>query len=264
LLAAPAWIRTRREEWAAWAEARGRHDAARRYRTFPVFDRPGGEQVALIGNWIVNTPMAEGLAPRRMALQALARMRRAPFRGPHGLYLSAAEQREAMTISSGVQAFAEARYGQADAALTWMAPIIAQLHRRMPGSMTEMSPDGGCFVQAWTAYGIWAPLIRGFFGLTPGPDETLRFAPHMPMGWREAAVEGVRVGANRLSVSFVREGPVERCRLVTERPWTVVLDDARWVGRPLRGGARPVGCGRWRLEGGTVWEVTRPAASAPD
>jgi hypothetical protein len=221
-LADPVWLKARQPVWAARATERDSPGAAARYLALPTYGRPGGEVLVLMKNWIISVPLELGLAPAHMADSQLRRMRDREFHGPHGLYLSATDRREMMTISTGVQAVAEIRYGNPDAALAWMKDIAGTLDTRMPGSISEMSPDYGCFVQAWTAYGLWVPLVKGFFGLAPDAGERrVRFAPAMPRQWRRARLHDVRIGQNRLSVHFERDGGHERWWIRTAEPWRV-------------------------------------------
>ena len=133
-------------------------------------------------NWVVATPMETGIAPRERAIQALDRIRQNDV-GEYGPYLSGVAQAAMMTISTGVLAVAEATYGRADQSLWYMNRIVETFGRKLPGSISEMMPDYGDFVQAWTVYGIVVPLVEHVFGVQPDavqPDGDLRAAP---AGW---------------------------------------------------------------------------------
>jgi hypothetical protein len=237
VLAGRAWMRERRERWASWAERRGKPDVADRYRTLSAYPRSDDEAVLLMKNWIISVPMEVGLAPRSYAVKALRRMRGPEFRGPWGLYLSGTEHSDMMTISTGVQAVAETRYGQSDAALEWMRAMALTMDQRMPGSMSEMSPDAGCFVQAWSAYGLWVPVVTGFFGIRPrAADRRLWVAPRMPRSWTEAHLENLPVGSNQFSCSY-RTGAVGELHLHTAESWTVTYARG-WEVSTIRRGAQ--------------------------
>jgi glycogen debranching enzyme len=259
LLAPPEWIADRRQQWSEWARERGRAEAAERYRRLPAYDRPGGEQVLQMGNWIINAPMEAGIAPPALAERALEAMRGPAYRGPHGLYLSASEQEEAMTISTGAQAVAEMQYGHPDVALGWMEQIARALSLRMPGSISEMSPDYGCFVQAWTAYGFWFPLVRGFFGLHPNGDRRIHLTPSMPTAWDHAALEHLAVGTNHLVVRFERRQDTELYTVVTDEPWTVALGPFLHASQVQKG--RETAPDIWDLDTGGRLTVVRPVVS---
>lgn len=222
-LAWPEDVPSRAEKWSKRAASLGNWDAAAKYADLPAFKGHGGEYLYLMKNWIINTPLEAGLAPREWAKRALTRMRSDEFRGPYGLYLSGIERREIMTISTGVQAVAELRYENADEALQWMSDMVSTMDIRSPGTISEMSPDYGCFVQAWTAYGLWYPLITGFFGIRPHAAlRRTEFNPHMPSQWKWAKVSRVRMGSNFLDCEFTNS-PVPSYRISTREPWTIGL-----------------------------------------
>lgn len=224
-LAAPEAVEERIDLWVQRAQQRGQPDAAGRYRRLPFALRDCGEAAYLMKNWIINTPMEMGVASEAQAQRALSLMRQSmAFHGPFGLYLSGTEQREMMTISTGVQAVAEIRYGNADAALAWMRDIAQTMDMRSPGTISEMSPDYGCFVQAWTAYGLWYPLVTGFFGIRPRAWlRELAFQPVMPSGWDQASLRRVRMGTNAIDCQYVREDGKEQYRITTEEPWDIIV-----------------------------------------
>jgi hypothetical protein len=112
-----------------------------------------------------------------------------------------------MTISTGVQAVAEANYGRADEAMWYVDRIVETFNRVTPGSISEMMPDYGCFTIAWTSYGIVVPLIEHVFGVRPdAANKTILFEPHLPTGWQDIRIEDLPVGTNRISFSRTRTG----------------------------------------------------------
>jgi glycogen debranching enzyme len=152
-------------------------------------------------NWVIATPMETGIAPRARAISLLDKIRRENS-GEYGPYLSAVEKQAMMTISTGVQAVAEAQYGRTDGALWYMDRIAATFNRVAPGSISEMMPDYGCFTIAWTSYGIVVPLIEHVFGIQPdAANKTIVFEPHLPVGWKNIRVADLPVGTNLVSFS---------------------------------------------------------------
>jgi glycogen debranching enzyme len=166
--------------------------------------KPNYEDGWLINrNWIINTPMEVGLAPRNHADRALERMNTSEFIGPYGMYLSAAHPNHTMTISTGVMAVAQARYGYADRALGLMKRMFATFGKASPGTIAEMSPDYGCFVQAWTAYAAFVPVVRHFFGIQPDAFKgELRLSPCMPAEWETATIERVPVMDGEVNLCY--------------------------------------------------------------
>jgi hypothetical protein len=157
--------------------------------------------------WIINTPMETGIAPAEKAARALETLHSPRFIGPYGMYLSGLFQDTSMTISTGVMAAAQARYGYADRALDLLKKMFSAFGAASPGCISEMLPDYGCFIQAWTIYAVMVPITSYFFGVQPrAARRQLRIAPAMPRSWPRAALENLRVLDGELSIRFRREG----------------------------------------------------------
>lgn len=159
-------------------------------------------------NWVINTPMEMGIAPRDKADRALRKLHTSQFIGPDGMYLSGVYRDAQMTISTGVMAVAQARYGYADRALELLHRMFGTFGRIAPGSLAEMSPDYGCFVQGWTAYAAAVPVVRYFFGLQPQAvpcsENQLVLRPCMPEDWPEATLRETPVLDGELTLHFER------------------------------------------------------------
>jgi glycogen debranching enzyme len=175
-------------------------------------------------NWVIATPMETGIAPRDRAIRLLDKIRRENS-GEFGPWLSAVERQAMMTISTGVQAVAEARYGRIDEAMWYVDRIVQTFNRVSPGSISEMMPDYGCFTIAWTSYGIVLPLVEHVFGVRPDvSNKTIVFEPHLPAGWEDISIEDLPVGANLISFSRTRtrEGVIYDIES-RENGWSLVL-----------------------------------------
>ncbi len=159
-------------------------------------------------NWVINTPMEMGIAPKEQAERALKRMHTPEFIGPYGMYLSALTQNSAMTISTGVMAVAQARYGHSDRALELINRMFSTFSKATPGTISEMSPDYGCFVQAWTAYAVMVPIVQYFFGIQPDVyNSRVVIDPCMPAEWKQASLQNVHVPGGILNLDYQeREG----------------------------------------------------------
>jgi len=155
-------------------------------------------------NWVIATPMETGIAPPERAIRLLDKIRDENS-GEFGPFLSAVERRSMMTISTGVEAVAEGKYGRTDAALWYVDRIVQTFNRVLPGSISETMPDRGCFTIAWTSYGIVLPLIEHIFGIQPDAvNKTIVFDPHLPTGWEDISIEDLPVGTNLVSFSRSR------------------------------------------------------------
>jgi glycogen debranching enzyme len=166
---------------------------------------PDGQRAWITNeNWVIATPMETGIAPRARAIPLLDKIRRENS-GPYGPYLSAVNRQAMMTISTGAEAVAEARYGRIDDAMWYMDRIVKTFNRVSPGSISEMMPDKGCFTIAWTSYGIVVPLIEHVFGIQPdAANKTIVFEPHLPAGWEDISIADLPVGTNLISFSRSR------------------------------------------------------------
>jgi glycogen debranching enzyme len=192
-------------------------------------------------NWVVATPIEIGIAPRDRAIRVLDRIRKNDV-GEYGPFLSAVERQAMMTISTGVLAVAEARYGRIDEALWYSGRIVETFNRKLPGSISEMMPDYGCFVQAWTMYGIVVPLVQHVFGIQPDAvSKTIVFKPHLPSGWEDLSIEDLPVGANRVSFARARTGKGIEYRIDgTESGWRFVLKPEQSPGATYYLNGKPV------------------------
>jgi hypothetical protein len=175
-------------------------------------------------NWVIATPMEVGIAPPERAVGLLEKIRRENV-GPYGPYLSAVERQAMMTISTGVQAVAEAQYRRIDQSLWYVGRIAETFNRTLPGSINEMMPDYGCFAISWTSYGVMVPLIRYVFGIRPDAvHRTVVLDPQAPSGWDTMSIENLPVGTNTISFRRREEGQEIEYRIDSrEKGWTFVL-----------------------------------------
>ena len=175
-------------------------------------------------NWVINTPMETGIAPAEKAIPLLDKIRKENV-GEYGPYLSANEKNAMMTISTGVQAVAEAKYGRINESLWYVDKIVQTFNRVLPGSISEMMPDYGDFTQAWTSYGVVVPLIEYVFGVQPDAyAKTIVFEPQLPERWSNMKIENLPIGGNRISFSRVKtSNSIEYSLTGTENNWKMIL-----------------------------------------
>jgi glycogen debranching enzyme len=192
-------------------------------------------------NWVITTPMETGIAPPARAIRVLDKIRHENV-GEYGPFLSAVDRQSMMTISTGVQAVSEANYGRTDEALWYMDRIVETFNRVTPGSISEMMPDDGCFVIAWTSYGIVLPLVQHVFGIQPDAmHKTVVFDPHVPTGWEDMSIEDLPVGTNTISFSRAKTGRgIEYSVEAKESGWTFVLKGKALPGAKYYLNGRPV------------------------
>nr|WP_145406002.1 glycogen debranching protein [Paenibacillus xylanexedens] len=182
-------------------------------------------------NWVIVTPMEAGIADQDKAERALETMRSRDFIGNYGTYLAAIYQQGTMTISTGAHAVAEAAYGHPDHALDLLRRMGKSFSRVLPGSFSEMSPDYGCVVQAWTIYALAVPVVRYFFGIQPeAQHRRVTLAPDMPQAWKHksCSLEHVAVGDAQFDIYFEPREGKRYVSISNTSGWTVVLD---WKGK---------------------------------
>ena len=175
-------------------------------------------------NWVISTPAETQLAPPDKALRLLNKVRKEHC-GEYGPYLSAIERRYMMTISTGVQAMAECAYGRTDEAMWYMNKIVETFSKALPGSISEMMPDYGCPVQAWTIYGLATPLLTYVLGINPDAyNKSILISPHFPGHWNKGAVYDLPVGHNTISFAVTKHGRTTTYSLTSvASDWTCIL-----------------------------------------
>lgn len=178
-------------------------DLLKRLATFPEGTKKGWFTNK---NWVISTPIESGIAPSEKAIKLLDKVRK-EHTGEYGPYLSAVEGKRMMTIATGVQAMAEAAYGRIDESMWYVDKIVQTFSRVLPGSISEMMPDYGCPAQAWTMYGLAAPLVTHVFGLHPDAyNKTITFSPNLPSGWDDIKISELPVGTNTIAFFVKKSG----------------------------------------------------------
>jgi len=169
---------------------------------------PADEELPFIinKNWVINIPMETRIADTDKALIALKTMRSEDFVGKYGVYLSGFMHKHIMTISTGVQAVAEGRYKCVNHSLELLKRMCSTFSMVLPGSISEMSPDYGCFTQAWTVYAMMVPVVECFAGICPAAhNNKLTIEPCVPDAWSKMSLTNVRVGSARIDFTFSRQ-----------------------------------------------------------
>jgi len=117
---------------------------------------------------------------------------------------------------------AEGECGRAEVALCYVRAVAETLPLHMPGAISELSPDGGCFVQAWSGYAVAWPVVAGIFGVRPDAfRRRLALEPAFPASWRSARLTDLRVGANSIDLDW--DGAT--LTVTTREPgWTITSD----------------------------------------
>jgi len=161
-------------------------------------------------NWVINVPMETMIADKDKAMIALQNMRSKDFVGEYGVYLSGFMDTHTMTISTGVQAVAEGRYKNTNQSLDLLNRMCKTFSMVLPGSISEMSPNYGCFVQAWTAYAMMVPVVECFAGIQPEAHHNkLIIEPCIPDAWNEMTLSNIKVGSAWIDFVYRRHADRE-------------------------------------------------------
>lgn len=176
----------------------------------------------LLKNWSVICPLEDGLTDPDRAQRVLRRAEGPEFTGPWGVYICGTYRTAMMSIGTGVLATSEVCYGRADEALSYVRLLTDTLEMQMPGAIAEMSPDYGCFVQAWSGYAVAWPIVAGVFGVHPDAfKREVVLTPSFPADWDHARLLNVRIGTNSIDLSW--DG--KTLSVVSREPgWRVTCD----------------------------------------
>jgi hypothetical protein len=184
----------------------------------------GKDKTFNMKNWIINTPLGEGIADIENANKALDNMETEEYTGRFGLKLDATKRSHMMTISTAAQAEAEGQYGRIEQMLGYIDQIISTFSIRMPGSFSEMSPDYGCLVQAWTGYGVIWPIVTYLFGIQPcAYKKEIKFNPIVPGGWDSFGYKNVKIGTATFNFYYKRNENNEESFIIEcdEEGWKI-------------------------------------------
>jgi glycogen debranching enzyme len=188
-------------------------------------------------NWVVNTPMETGSADPDKALQALEVARK--YQNRFGMFVTGIDRNEeqeaatkwkafsyvgaVMTLPTGVQAIAAARYGDTDLSYDYLKRLQNSFGYALPGSMYEVSPDFGMVAQAWNSYAVAVPIVQYYFGVTPmAHEKKVILAPDLPSDWPSGRLENVSVGNNLITLN---------CSLNSEKEkvWEITQTQSDWI-----------------------------------
>ena len=186
-------------------------------------------------------PVTEGMTDTVRALQMIQQA--SFFTNKFGTYIAGIERPDDVTIderafqkdstftynravmpaaSSGLIQ-AAALYGMPDTALKYMHQTLNTFSYATPGTMYEVSPDYGMFVQAWNISCLNIPLIQYFFGVNPDAyNKEITIHLQMPVQWKEASLKNLLVGSTKLSVDYKKQNNQITCNIQSSEPgWKI-------------------------------------------
>jgi len=193
------------------------------YKGYVVYYNPSGYQ-----------PMEEGMTDTLRAKQMLKSA--SFFTNKYGGYITGIERPDTITLDErkfqkdtvftynravmpGVTAGlaqAAVRFGMTDTALMYVHKTINSFGFATPGTIYEVAPDYGMFVQAWNVTGINIPLIQYFFGVSPEAyKKEISIRIQMPTAWKYATLKNLMVGNNRLTIEYKKNNNLITCRILS-------------------------------------------------
>ncbi|HAH25549.1 MAG TPA: hypothetical protein DCL77_17625 [Prolixibacteraceae bacterium] len=186
-------------------------------------------------------PMLDGMTDTTRAIHMLKSA--SFFNNKFGTYIAGIERPDNITLDEGKfkkdtafnyngavmpaatagLALAAARYGMPDTSLIYIHKILNSFSYATPGTMYEISPDYGMFVQAWNVTGINIPLIQYFFGIQPDAyKKEINLHIQMPTAWDHATLNNLIVGNTRLSVQYTKIQNRVKCIIRSTEPgWKI-------------------------------------------
>lgn len=193
-------------------------------------------------------PMENGLADTVRSLQMLKHA--AFFTNKFGAYIAGIERPDDVTtdekkfrkdstfsyngavmpVATTALSITAARYGMPDTALMYIYKTLNSFSYATPGTVYEISPDYGMFVQAWNIMGINIPLIQYFFGIQPdafNKEVTIRI--NMPANWNNASLKNLLIGNSKFSIQYLKKNNSISCVVWSSEPgWKIhFVSDAK-------------------------------------
>ncbi|HBF6019723.1 TPA: hypothetical protein KOS16_000426 [Clostridioides difficile] len=175
----------------------------------------------LMKNWITVCPLEAKLVDEKRAKRIFERLESTEFTNEHGLQLCGVkkdyeiEENEksddiyaldiAMSISSGVMAYAESLYSRVDQAFEYTKKLSKLLYCGMPGAISENLPDKGCFLQSWSSYGVNWTIASGIMGIIPDAyHKTITIKPILPRELNYIEIKKMLIGAEYFDIKVER------------------------------------------------------------
>lgn len=208
-------------------------------QTINTSEKEGTSPFVVHHNWIVNTPMEVGAAEKKKAEKALRTAEN--YRNRFGMFVTGIDRDEkqekaskwksfsyvgaVMTLPTGVQAIAEAKYGNADRALEYLKMLQNSFSYALPGSMYEVSPDFGMMAQAWNIYAVAVPVVEEFFGIQPKAwKNEVVIKPNFPTEWKDVNLENIKIGDNQIDISAKRIDNVVNISISQLHNWKIIFE----------------------------------------
>ncbi len=172
----------------------------------------------VIKNWVTILPYAEDFVPQEIKAKGVAQMKTAAFYNNCGMKLACKcddksdpvhdiyTLNKSMSINTGYLAEVFAKNNEVDRGFDLLLDLVSTMDKGMPGAISEILPDDGCFMQFWSGYGIHHVFIRNILGINPdAPNKQVFITPNLPKKLDFVEIENLKIGDCIFDFNFKRE-----------------------------------------------------------
>jgi hypothetical protein len=184
---------------------------------------PEQDLIGQYGTMWLAPVMSSGIATMEQATKQI-QVFEDKFTGPWGIYITWRTPTYAMTITTGEYLNAILKYGYVDKAVPWLQKLAFSLSLGMPGAISEMSPDYGCTMQSWTAYGMHYAVVNKMIGIKPNAvKKMITIEPQIPDTWRpEFGAKRIKIADIMLDVIHEYKNGIWQTSITTEaKGWKI-------------------------------------------
>lgn len=192
----------------------------------------------LMKNSIVLTPLLEDILPEDLSKKAVEAILKDSFINEYGLKLSGMPSKDsdkgddlysmnkAMSMGTGKLVKILAKHGMADKAWEIMMNMVNTIMEGMPGTISEVLPDTGCFMQFWSGYGVHYAFVSEILGIQPDAyRKTIVIKPNLPKALTFVTLKNLKVGMDTFSFSFTKEKGVTKVEVLQTCPdYTIICE----------------------------------------
>ncbi len=172
----------------------------------------------LLKNWIAILPYVEEFVPEEIKEIGLQKMLGAEFYNNFGMKLGCMcddkndpvddiyTLNKSMSINTGYLAEVFAKNKHVDQGYKLLLDLVKTMNVGMPGAISEILPDDGCFMQFWSGYGIHHVFLRHILGIeVDAPRKTITIKPNLPSQLDYVDIKNLRMGECLFDLHFYRE-----------------------------------------------------------
>jgi glycogen debranching enzyme len=157
------------------------------------------------GHWIVAVPMEVEIADQEKGARAIKRIEQ-EWVNQWGLVHTKRLEERVWTLPTSVLAQAEFNYGNVDLGTYLLGDISSTINHGMFGAFSELIPQGGDFMQLWSAAMFLEGITEGIFGLKPlASEHELSLSPQLPSAWQNVALTNIKIGKDTVDISVERQ-----------------------------------------------------------